>query len=318
MPKLVTNAKFDPDNVILSDAPTGEVPKEQGTIILKKVVDDSLVSKLGKYEPMNALSKKFGYFAKGPGAYWVNEAEKIKTSKAEWLEMEMQAHKLGVILPVSKEFLTYTVTDFFNIIKPKIAEAFQQKFDSAVLFGTDSPFPKGISVFERAEKSGNIITQSNNVYTDINDLMALVEDADLEPQAIATTRSYSSALRSAVDTRNLPIFNDPHQGATGQVLGLPVVYGNRASWDKEKATAIVGDFDNLIYGIPQSLEYSISTEATLSTIQGEDGAPINLFERDLIALKATMYVAFLTVQEDGFAALKPAKKVVEGGATNEG
>lgn len=305
MAKLVTNATFDPDNVLLSDAPTGEVPEEQGTIILKKVVDDSLVSKLGKYEPMNALRKQFGYMAKGPGAYWVNEGEKIQTSKAEWLQMEMEAHKLGVIIPVSNEFLKFTVTDFFNQVKPLIAEAFQTKFDQAVLFGTDSPFPKGISVFERAEAAGNVITASANTYTDINDLMALVEDADLEPQAIATTRSFTKNLRGALDGMNLPIWNDARDGATERALGLPVVYGNRKSWDKDKATAIVGDFDNLIYGIPQTLEYSISTDATISTIVGEDGAPINLFERDLIALKATMYVAFLTVQEECFAVLKP-------------
>ena len=54
------------------------------------------------------------------------------------------------------------------------------------------------------------------------------------------------------------------------------------------------------------MEYSISEDATLSTIVGEDGQPINLFERDMIALKATMYAAFLTVQDDAFAALKPA------------
>lgn len=307
MPKLNTNATFNPDNVLLSDAKTGEIPSETGEIILKKVVDDSLVAKLGKYEEMTALHKKFGYFAEGPGAYWVNEGEKIQTSKAQWLQMEMEAHKLGVILPVSKEFLTYTVKDFFERMKPEIAQAFQRKFDQSVLFGgEDSPFKKGLSLYERAEADGNIITQTKDVYTDINDLMTLVEDADLEPQAIATTRSYNSALRGALDTRNLPIFNGPHDGVTSSVLGLPIAYGNKKSWDKEKATAIVGDFDNLIYGIPQGIEYSISEDATLSTITGEDGQAINLFERDLIALKATMYVAFLTVQSDAFAVLKPA------------
>ena len=99
MTKLVTNAKFDPENVILSDAKTGEIPTQTGELILKKVVDDSLVTKLGKYEEMDTLEKTFGYFAEGPGAYWVNEGEKIKTSKAKWLTVKMQAHKIGVIIP---------------------------------------------------------------------------------------------------------------------------------------------------------------------------------------------------------------------------
>lgn len=306
MPKLQTKATFNPDNALLSDAKTGNVPEEQGELVIKQVVDGSLVTKLAKYEPMTKLRKKFTYLAEGPGAYWVSEGEKIQTSKAKWLQVEMEAHKLAVILPVSNEFLSYTVSDFFSIMKPKIAEAFQAKFDKSVLFGgDDSPFPKGTSVFERATTEGNIITQTDSPYKDINDLMALIEDADLEPQAIATTRSYNKDLRGAVDTRNLPIFNGPREGVTGEVLGLPVAYGNRKAWDKKKAVALTGDFDNLFYGIPQGIEYKILEEATLTTVVGEDGKPINLAERDMVGLRATMYVAFLTVKADAFAALKP-------------
>lgn len=306
MAKLQTNAKFNPDTVLLSDMKTGDVPAEQAEIILKKVVDQSLVTKLAKYEPMNALRKKFNYLAEGPGAYWVNEGEVIQTSKSKWLQIEMEAHKLGVIIPVSKESLKYSVTDFFNLHKKEIQDAFQIKFDKSVLFGgADSPFPKGTSVFERATTEGNIVEQTTSPYQDINNLMALIEDADLEPQAVATTRRYNKDLRGAVDTRGLPIFNGPRDGVTPDVLGLPIAYGNGKSWDKKKAVAIVGDFDNLRYGIPQGIEYSISEDATLTSIVGENDKPINLFERDLIALKATMYVAFLTVKADAFAALKP-------------
>ena len=73
---------------------------------------------------MTKPKKTFTYLAEGPGAYWVSEGEKIQTSKAEWLTATMEAKKLGVILPVSKEFLTYTVSDFFAQMREAIAEAF--------------------------------------------------------------------------------------------------------------------------------------------------------------------------------------------------
>ncbi len=41
----------------------------------------------------------------------------------------MTSKKLGVIIPVSKEFLRYSVTDFFTQMRPAIAEAFAIKFD---------------------------------------------------------------------------------------------------------------------------------------------------------------------------------------------
>ena len=59
------------------------------------------------------------------------------------------------------------------------------------------------------------------------------------------------------------------------------------------------------YGILQNIEYAISEDATLTTIQDSEGNPINLFERDMFALRATMYVGFLTLKEDAFAALTP-------------
>ena len=56
------------------------------------------------------------------------------------------------------------------------------------------------------------------------------------------------------------------------------------------------------------MEYTISEDATLTTVTGEDGKPINLFERDLIALKVTMDFGFMVIKDDAFAALEPKAK----------
>lgn len=298
---------FNPDNVLVMDTKDGTIPSEQGSYIVKNVIDNSIIMQLAKYEPMTKPVKKFGYFAEGPGAYWVGEAEKIKTSKPKWLSIQMEAKKLGVILPVSKEFLKYSVTDFFEAIKPHIAEAFYKKFDAAAIFGTDTPYGAGISIFERAETAENLVTLgTESVYDDINAAIALVEESDSEAQAFATTRSFNKDLRGARDAQGNLIFNDARQGVTASVLGMPVVYGQKATWDKTKAVALTGDFDNAAYGVLQNIEYAISTDAQLSTITNEDGTPVNLFEQDMFALRATMHIGFMTMKEDAFAAIVPA------------
>lgn len=299
---------FDPNNVLLQDAVNGKVPTEQGTLVLKEFMTQSAVTKLAKFEEMNKPEKEFTYLASGPGAYWVGEGERIQTSKAEWLTAKMTSKKIGVIIPVSKEFLRYTIADFFTQMRSSIAEAFAIKFDQAALFGINSPFGKGVSVFEKIQKSGNTIALNSlgNLYDELNGLMALVEDADKDVNGFTTTRRFRQKLRGTKDGNGLPIFNDATGGATQQALGLPIGYVDSKSWDYEKAALLAADWNYTRYGIPQGMEYKISEDATLTTAKGEDGADINLFERDMVALRVTQQVGFMTLTDDAFAAITPA------------
>src|SRR5690625_2924122 len=96
-------ATFDPDNVLLQDAKTGKIPKEQGSLILKETISNSVMMQLAKYEEMTKHKKEFNYLAEGVGAYWVGEGEIIQTSKPQWLSVSMEAKKLGVIVPVDRK-----------------------------------------------------------------------------------------------------------------------------------------------------------------------------------------------------------------------
>lgn len=298
---------FNPSNVLLQDAVTGSVPKEQGTLVLKEFMTQSAVTKLAKYESMTKPTKEFTYLASGPGAYWVGEGEKIQTSKATWLTATMTSKKLGVILPVSKEFLRYSVADFFAQMRPAIAEAFAIKFDQAALFGVNSPFGAGKSVFERAQAAGNTLAHDDagQLYDELNNLIALVEDGDKDVNGFTTIRKFRKNLRGSKDGNGLPIFNDANSGAAAQVLGQPVGYVDAKSWDYTKALLLGADWNMARYGIPQGMEYKISEDATLTTVLGEDGEPINLFERDMFALRVTQQVGFMTLQDESFAALTP-------------
>ncbi|MEH7078499.1 phage major capsid protein [Bacillus velezensis] len=299
---------FNPNNALMQDSVNGKVPTEQGTLVLKEFMTQSAVTKLAKYEEMSKPVKEFTYLASGPGAYWVGEGERIQTSKAQWLTAKMISKKLGVIIPVSKEFLRYSVTDFFTQMRPAIAEAFAIKFDQAALFGVDSPFAKGVSVFEKIKESGNTIALNSlgNLYDELNGVMALVEDADKDVNGFTTTRRFRQKLRGTKDGNGLPIFNDATGGATQQALGLPIGYADSKSWDYEKAALLAVDWNYTRYGIPQGMEYKISEDATLTTIVDADGNPINLYERDMVALRVTQQVGFMTLTDDAFAAITPA------------
>lgn len=296
---------YTPDHVLMSDVKTGFIPQEQGGLIVEDVIKGSTVMKLAKNEPMTAPKKNFSFKAKGPGAYWVSETEVIKTSKVEWLQASMTAEKLGVIIPFSKEFLRYTAKDFFSEVKPLIAEAFYETFDLAALFGTNSPFAthtSGKSIFTGATEAGNTVAikTGTNLQDDIFALMALIEADGFNPDALATTNAFKQNLRTAKDGQLNRLYTD-----LNSVEGLPVAYAKPEAWDKVKAAALMGDWDFARYGILQGIEFAISEDAQLSSVVGADGKPINLFERDMFALRATMHIGYMNVKPAAFGALTP-------------
>lgn len=285
---------FNPDNVLLQDAKTGAIPQEQGTLVVKEVMSNSVMMQLAQYEEMTKQEKVFNYLAEGVGAYWVGEGEVIQTSKPQWLTATMKAHKLGVIVPVSREFLQYSVTNFFNEVRPLIAEAFYKKFDNATILNVDNPFTQSI---EEAVVAADTVIEGDINSDNIDAAIGHIEDADLEPNAWISKRSNNSALRTVVDAQGNPLYDR----TAGTLDGSPLIYLP----DLEKGNLYTGDFDKVRYGIPYNLNYAISEEAQLSSIVDENGDPINLFERELIAIRATMDVAFMVLKDDAFAKIQP-------------
>lgn len=288
---------FDPSNVTMLQRPDGTIPEKHAILTIKEVMQNSKVMQLGKYEEMDGLEKKFNVFVKGGGAYWVDETQKIPTTKSEWKTVEMRAKKLAVILPVSEEYLEWGMSNFFEFMKPKIAEAFYKKFDEAVLLGKNNPFKQSLA--RSIATAGTNITGSID-YDTILDLEDKLYDNDIEPNAFISKAQNHSALRKAIKTEN-GVATSLYDRANGTIDGITTV--NLKSDAMPKGSLIAGDFNYLYYGIPAGLKYSVTDQAQLSTLTNEDGTPINLFEQDMKALRVTMYVAALVVKDEAFAGL---------------
>lgn len=304
---------FNPDNVLLQDYKTGAIPEEQGTLILKETMTNSVMMQLAQYEEMTKQKKTFQYLAEGVGAYWVGEGEVIQTSKPQWLTATMEAKKLGVIIPVSREFLQYSVTNFFNEVRPLIAEAFYKKFDEATILNVDNPFVQSLQ--ESVTDTSHIVTGdiSGDTFFELTDL---VNDAGFDVNAFISKTQNRSLLRRVVDgfTQEDGTITDPvrlYNRGTNTLDGSPVA--DLDSTNMEKGELFAGNFNYVRYGIPYNLNYSISEEAQLSSIVDENGEPINLWERELMAIRATMDVGFMVLKDEAFAKIEPGENNNDGG-----
>lgn len=294
---------FDPDNVTMYEHKDGTIPKKYNELILKDVMNGSQVMKLAKYEEMDEKEKEFEYFAKGPGGYWVGEGEKIQTSKPQWLKAKMVAKKIGVIVPCSREHLHYKMSDFFEKMKPKIAEAFYLLFDEAAIMNMNNPFPQ--SVEESALAAGNLIS-GGITYNNILAMEDALNDEDYDVNAFISTRKNRSTLRNVHKIENGVVVESLYDRKSNTIDGMPVADLK----GMERGNLYAGDFDYMYYGIPFGMSYKIDESAQLSTLKNADGTPVNLFEQELAALRVTMDVAFMIVKDEAFVKLEAGETSV--------
>lgn len=301
----------------LKDELSGFVPTEQAKEIMKDVARGSSILRLSKVSEMKSDTKKVPVMTEGPGAYWVGEGERIQTSKAGWIYPELKAKKLAVIIPVTKEKLNDTTIAVFNELREPIAEAFYKAIDAAGIFGTNSPFERNI--MKCVEKTGNKVELGTNgvgkLDLDVSDAMSKVEDAGYDVNGFVSKIGIKGSLRKLRDANGNQLFVD---GVNGKELySQPIEFSRNGAWDKSKAELIGADWDKSLVGIRDTLEYEILKEATLEGTVDADGKPISLAEQDMIAIKATMRLAYLPIKDEAFCAVVPEGALGELTVTSE-
>lgn len=305
--------RFADEGGLLKENLQGFVPQLQATDIIRLAVRGSAILRLSRVEMIESDNKKFPVMSKGVGAYWVEEGEKIQTSKPDWIFPQITVKKLAVIVPVTNEKMSDTTINVFNEVRPYIAEAFATAIDKACIFGVDSPFARNF--YDATMENGMAIAvgTNNKLDLDISDVMALIEEKGFDASAFAADISFKNSLRKLRDGNGNQLY---FQGASNNLdydtlYSMPIDFCRSSAWDKTKAIALCGDFRNYsIVGIRSQIEYKILEEATLTTVTTNDGKPLSLAERDLIAIRATMRLGFLPVKEEAFAILVPQGTVI--------
>lgn len=291
------------DTTYLKDNLQGFVPTPVANDIIADVVRGSSVLRLSKVQQMTSETQKFPVMTGGPGAYWVGETERIKTSVATWIFPELTAKKIGVIVPCSKEKLEDPTINVFSTIRPYVAEAFYKAIDAACLFGTNSPFAK--SIYSVAKDAGRAVVEGTNAKLDldISDVMALVENEGMDVNGFAAGYDLKNSLRKLRDANGNQLYVSGVDQTT--LYAQPIEFSRNGAWDKTKARAIAGDWSYAVVGIRDQIQYETLREATLQTVTMGDNKPLSLAENDMVAIKATMRLGFLPVKENAFAVLTP-------------
>ena len=218
-----------------------------------------------------------------PIAYFVDESTnngRKNLTKMAWDKKYINAAELAVIVPIKENVLNDTSIDIWSEVKPRIVEAFGKKIDNAIFNGTDKPADWRAGLIPSIVTAGAEVTEGDNLYSDINDVMTKVEESGYNVTGLLGGVGLKGKFRMLTDTTGQPI-----KGT--EIDSLPKAFLDNGAWDKTKSVLIAGDFSQAVYAIRQDVTYKVLTEAVIQ--DPSDGSILyNLAQDDMVALRVVM------------------------------
>lgn len=280
-------------NIVTRNDAAALIPEQISKEIIQSATESSTVLQLGKRLPnMTSNKTSMPVLDMLPVAYFVNgEPGTKQTTKQAWANKYIYAEEIAVIVPIPEAVLDDADYDLWAEIKPRIAEAFGNKIDGAVLFGVDKPTTWRDDIVTTAKTAGAKTTLTSDLYTDImaeGGVIANIEASGYLPTGAIADVTMRAKLRGLRDNNGVPLFKSDMQGATNYALdGNPMYFPLNGAYDSSKALMISGDFNQLVYSVRQDITYKIFTEGVIQDPTTKE-IVYNLMQNDMVALRAVM------------------------------
>lgn len=307
------------NSVINRSAAESLIPTEYSNQIIQGAVEESVVLRKAKRLPnMTSQMLSMPVLNSLPYAYFVNGDTGMKqTTDVDWTNKIITAEEIAVIVPIPDNVIADASFDLWAQINPLVRQAFGQRIDAAILYGTDKPTSWPTGIVPDAIAKGNVVTQTTDGYADImapDGLIALVEEDGYFVNGYVGSMQSRSYLRNIRDENGQPLFRNGMTDATRYTLdGQPIDFPRNGSIDSESTTLIGGDWSQLVYAIRQDMTV---TRTNTGVISDDTGKIIyNLYQQDMTALRFVMRLGWQLpnplnniggTDRYPFAVLKPA------------
>lgn len=252
--------------------------------IFEEVVRESKALSMFRRLPnMTSDKTKLRVLDSLPIAYFVDESTnngRKNLTKMAWDKKYINAAELAVIVPIKENVLNDASIDIWAEVKPRIVEAFGKKIDNAIFNGTDKPADWREGLIPSIVTAGAEVTEGDNLYSDINDVMTKVEESGYNVTGLLGGVGLKGEFRMLTDATGQPI-----KGT--EIDSLPKAFLDNGAWDKTKSVLVAGDFSQAVYAIRQDVTYKVLTEAVIQDPSTGD-ILYNLAQDDMVALRVVM------------------------------
>lgn len=294
--RKTTNVIFDP-----------EVSSE----IIAKAQEESAIMQLASQMSIAPEGKKFQTITGDPAPEWVAETNDKPVDFFEFGTKTVTPYKMALIVPFSTEFRR-DKTALYNECVRRVPKLFAKKFDATAM-GTVAP-GTGFDVFGGASKASILPDTGIDVYDRFLAVDSAIGAADGIMSGIALAPQGRSIVLGAKDGQGYPIFTPGVQsGQLGNILGADVsvkkgvyVAGAAGSPGTPAIVGIAGDWEDASYGVIGQLTGSISEEATITYNDGSSNVTLNLWQKNMFAVRFEIELALMIRDINKFVLLTGA------------
>lgn len=266
------------------------LPKEVSSQIWQDAQDASAVMQFASRIDLPGAGVQIPMITGDPTAQWAGETDEIAVGDSTFSSKNIAGYKIGVIELFSNEFKR-DLPALYSELAKRLPKTIGTAFDATVFHATAAPGAD----FDLLHTAPDFVLDSTNTYDDLVAIETAISNANGENTGYVLSPKARGVLLSAKDADNRPLLiNDlQREGGVTSLLGVPVnlarsAYKADAAGDEGEVLGFAGDWSQAMYGVVEDIEVAVSTEATVN----KGGTQINLFQRDMFALRVTAHLGF--------------------------
>ena len=273
-----------------------ELPKTLSQTIWQESESLSVVQSLSPRMELPGGGVDIPIITGDPEAEWVSETEEKKVSRPTFGNKKLKGYTLAVIVPFSNQFRR-DLPALYSAIEQKLPQALAKKFDRTALGFATSP---GTGFDTLAAAPTQELTGSYDDYlAALGAVGGASDDADITAWALSKSAEIDALGIADTAGRPLLIQDIQREGAIGSILARPVFKSNYAADATTNVVGIAGDWNSTAWGFVEGISISISDQATLN----DGGTPLNLWQRNMFAVRAEVEVGFAVRDANRFVKL---------------
>ena len=280
------------------------LPKEISSEIWANAVSDSVIMQAARTITLPGSGVTIPMITGDATADWVNETDEKPVSDATISSKSITPYKLAVIEVFSDEFRRDLPALYAELAR-RLPSALGRKFDSTILHGTapgsnfDVLSGSTAVTLDATDTLGDLVTALTTVGAAGGDLSHWL----IAPQAEGTLMTAKDGVGNYAFLRDART----DSGSIGSVFGRDVlrssaVYNNPTDPTKD-TIGFAGDFArSAVWGSVEGISVDISNQATVN----KGGTQLNLWQRNMFAIRAEVEVGFAVRSSAHFVKLLSA------------